>query len=174
MGGGWWGCGATRGFRDMRVALLLLLAPFAFGQQTFDLQGYVAARGVTREEGSGLIEAYADGRLIFGLDEVQLRAGQFFLPTSRENKDALWASPYAISFSALNTWVAQEVRPIGLDLEWRHTLERGHILTTALTAFRGNDSMGALLGWRGWTVGNRISSYDELLPLPQLSSLFPI
>ncbi len=206
----------------MRAALfVLLLAPTALAQSSFDLQGYVAARGinasgptswldggigrlessggnrdefdavaqlgfdwtpsryfdlhasgVAREEGSGLIEAYADARLIFGLDEVQLRAGQFFLPTSRENKDALWASPYSISFSALNTWIAQEVRPVGVDLEWRHTLQRGHILTTALTAFRGNDSMGALLGWRGWTIGNRLSSYDELLPLPQLSPFF--
>ena len=130
------------------------------------------ASGVAREKGSGLIEAYADGRLIFGLDEVQLRAGQFFLPTSRENKDALWTSPYSISFSALNTWIAQEVRPIGVDLEWRHTLERGDILTTALTGFRGNDSMGALLGWRGWTVGNRLSTYDEVLPLPALNPFF--
>src|SRR5688572_31172646 len=103
----------------MRAAVtLLLLAPAAFAQSSFDLQGYVAARGVNasgpeswleggigrletggnrddfdavaqigfdwapsrhfdihasgvaREEGSGLIEAYADGRLIFGLDEL--------------------------------------------------------------------------------------------------------
>lgn len=133
----------------------------------------VHASGVAHPDGAGLIEAYADGRLIFGLDEVQLRAGHFFLPTSRENKDALWASPYSISFSALNSWIAQEVRPIGVDLEWRHTLQRGHILTTAVTAFRGNDSMGAFLGWRGWTVGNRLSAYDEVLPLPDLGPFFP-
>jgi len=202
------------------AVIILLLVPPAFAQSSFDLQGYVAARGVNasgppswlesgigrleaggnrdelsavaqlgfgwtpsryfdvhasgvaREDRSGLIEAYADARLILGLDEVQLRAGQFFLPTSRENKDALWASPYSISFSALNTWIAQEVRPIGVDLEWRHTLQSGHILTTALTAFRGNDSMGALLGWRGWTIGNRLSAYDEVLPLPRLNAVF--
>ena len=204
------------------VFLTLLLAPAALAQ-SFDLQGYVAARGVNatgpaswleggigrleaggdrddfsavtqlrfdwrpsqhfdlhvsgaarRELGeldAGLIEAYADGRLLFGLDELQLRAGQFFLPTSRENKDELWASPYSIGFSALNTWIAQEVRPIGVDLEWRHTSGHGHILTTALTAFQGNDSMGALLGWRGWTLGNRLSAFDEVLPLPRLASL---
>ena len=200
----------------MRFVLIFLVAPGLFAQ-SFDLQGYVAARGVNAtgpeswldggigrlEQGDGddtmgvaqlgvewrpsrrfdvhvsaaaydddpgLIEAYADARLFFGLDEVQLRAGQFFLPTSRENKDELWASPYSINFSALNTWIAQEFRPIGADLEWRHVLQRGHVLTTGATAFRGNDTMGALLGWRGWTVGNRISAYDEVLPLPPLAS----
>ncbi len=202
-----------------RFLLLLLLATTASAQQTFDLQGYVAARainatgpeswvdggwgrlesggdqdefagvaqagidwtpsrhfdlhvsGAARDDAAGLVEAHANVRAIFGLDEVRLRAGQFFLPTSRENKDPLWASPYTIHFSALNSWVGEEVRPIGLDLEWRHTTGRGHVLTTAATAFRGNDSMGALLAWRGWSVGSRLSAYDEVLPLPPLESL---
>ena len=38
-------------------------------------------------------------------------------------------------------------------------------------AFRNNDSMGALLAWRGWSVGNRLSVYDEVLPLPPLTTL---
>jgi hypothetical protein len=193
----------------VRAALVavLVLAPVAFAQSAFDLQGYVAARtadvdserferddvngvaqlglewrpsqhfdlhvsGAAYDGDSGLVEAYVDGRLIFGLDELQLRAGQFFLPASRENRGELWTSPYSINFSALNTWIAEEFRPIGLDLEWRHTSRRGHIVTAAATAFRGNDSMGALLGWRGWAIGNRLSTYGELRPLPELSPLF--
>ena len=142
--------------------------------QYFDVHVSGAARRDPEEFGGedfGLIEAYAEGRLIFGFDELQLRAGQFFLPTSRENKDALWASPYSINFSALNTWIGEEVRPIGLDLQYRHTTGGGHVITAAATAFRGNDSMGALLGWRGWSVGNRLSMYDEVLPLPPLHTL---
>ena len=181
------------------VVLLLLLAPAALAQSAFDLQGYVAARGTDEklsgvaqlgfqwtpsqyfnvhasgaayDDQAGLVEAYADARAIFGLDEVQLRAGQFFLPTSRENKGELWTSPYSINFSALNNWIAAEVRPIGLDLQWRHTLQRGHTMTLGATGFRGNDSMGALLAWRGWAVGNRLSLYDEVLPLPPLPA-FP-
>jgi len=139
----------------------------------FDLH----ASGVSRRdpenfggESNGVVEAYADARAIFGNDEIQLRAGQFFLPSSRENKGELWTSPYTISFSALNTWIAEEVRPIGADVEWRHTFGTGHVLTAAGTAFRGNDSMGALLGWRGWSIGNRLSVYNEALPLPPLDS----
>lgn len=212
----------------MRVAavLIALVAVPLFAQSSFDLTGYVAARGITatgppswleggfgRLEGggdrdtllasahvgidwmpskyfnvhvsgtarldpeefggeqAGVVEAYADARAIFGLDEIRLRAGQFFLPTSRENKDPLWASPYTINFSALNTWIGQEVRPIGVDLEYRKTTGRGHVISTAATAFRGNDTMGSLLAWRGWTVGDRLSTYGEVLPLPPIGSL---
>ncbi len=142
--------------------------------QYFDVHVSGAARRDPEEFGGddfGLVEAYAEGRLIFGFDELQLRAGQFFLPTSRENRDALWASPYSINFSALNTWIGQEVRPIGLDLQYRHTTGGGHVITGAATAFRGNDTMGTLLAWRGWSVGNRLSTYDEVVPLPPLHTL---
>ena len=119
----------------------------------------------------GIIEAYVEARQEFKLDELQLRAGQFFLPTSRENKDELWQSPYALSFSTLNSWIGEEVRPIGVDLQYRHITGAGHAITAAATAFRGNDTMGALLAWRGWSSGNRIAAYGEVLPLPPLPSL---
>lgn len=139
---------------DIHVSGAGRLDPDAFGGESF-----------------GLVEAFADIHGQFRNEELRLRAGQFFLPTSRENKGELWTSPYTISFSALNTWIAEEVRPVGAELEWRHTLGRGDVLTGAATAFRGNDSMGALLAWRGWTVGSRLSTYDEVLPLPPLGSL---
>lgn len=78
-----------------------------------------------------------------------------------------------MSFSALNSWIGEEVRPIGVDLQYRHTTSRGHAIVTAATAFQGNDSMGAVLAWRGWAIGNRLSTYDELLPLPPLP-FFPL
>jgi hypothetical protein len=145
--------------------------------QHFDLHVSGVGRHDALGTDAGIVEAYADARASFGLDELQLRAGQFFLPTSRENKDELWTSPYTVSFSALNSWIGEEVRPLGVDLQYRHTTSRGHALTTAATAFQGNDSMGALLAWRGWAIGNRLSTYSEVLPLPPLPSLatsFPL
>lgn len=119
----------------------------------------------------GLVEAFADVHKELGLDDVQLRAGYFFLPTSRENIDPLWTSPYTIHFSALNTWIGQEVRPVGVDLQYRHITSAGHAITAGATAFRDNDTMGTLLAWRGWSVGSRLSTYGETLPLPPLASL---
>ena len=120
------------------------------------------AHGLARKRG-GLVEAFVDVRK----GNFRLRAGQFFLPTSRENTDKLWSSPYTISFSALNTWVGQEVRPIGTELQWQR-LTSNAVITAAGGAFRGNDTMGALLGWRGWSIGNHLAVYNEVLPLPPL------
>lgn len=120
---------------------------------------------------TGLVEGYAELRRSFGLDDLQVRAGMFFLPSSRENIDPLWASPYTINFSALNTWIGQEVRPVGVDLQYRHITPRGHAITGGATAFRGNDTMGTLLSWRGWSIGNKLATYDEVFPLPPIPSL---
>jgi hypothetical protein len=131
-----------------------------------DLHGHgVARRDQPGAHGkrAGLIEAYVD----LHSEHFQLRAGQFFLSTSRENTDPLWTSPYTISFSPLNSWIAEEFRPVGVDLVWRPNF----YVTAGATAFRNNDSMGALLAWRGWSVGNRLSVYNEVLPLPPLFSL---
>ncbi|MEA2166156.1 MAG: hypothetical protein QOK37_4283 [Thermoanaerobaculia bacterium] len=128
------------------------------------------ASGVARREQSGamgkragLVEAYVD----LHSEHFQLRAGQFFLGTSRENIDPLWTSPYTINFSPLNTWIGEEFRPVGIDLAWRPNF----YVTAGATAFRNNDTLGALVAWRGWSTGNRLTVYNEVLPLPPLFSL---
>jgi len=127
----------------------------------------VHADGVARRQQSGhvggkrigLVQAYAD---VFN-DHFRLRAGEFWLPTSRENTDPLWTSKYTITYSALNSWMAQEVRPIGADLQWSPSF----YVTVGATAFRGNDTMGTLLAGRGWTFGNYLAAYNENLPTPE-------
>lgn len=116
----------------------------------------------TRGRSAGIVQAYADT----GNDVIRLRAGLFWLPTSRENTERMWTSPYTITYSALNTWIAQEVRPVGLDLQWTPNF----YLILGVTAFRGNDTMGTELANRGWTFGNRLSVYDEGLPQPGTSA----
>src|SRR2546430_8811925 len=81
----------------------------------------IHADGVARHEPSGtvgkhagVIQAYAD---LF-TEHLRFRAGSFWLPTSRENIDPLWTSRYTITFSALNSWMGQEVRPIGADFQF--------------------------------------------------------
>ncbi len=119
--------------------------------------------GLARKEQSGtigrragLVQAYAD----LHTERLRLRGGAFWLPTSLENVDPLWNSRYTISYSTLNSWIAQEVRPIGADLQFSNDY-----LTMGATAFRGNDTMGSALASRGWTIGNRMSVYDEVIAL---------
>jgi hypothetical protein len=106
----------------------------------------------------GVVEAYAD----LHSERWRLRGGYFFLGTSREHTDPLWTSPYTITYSALNTWIGQEVRPVGADLQYSPSF----YVTLGATAFRDNDTMGTLPAGRGWTLGNRLSVYDESLPVP--------
>ncbi|HKB78788.1 MAG TPA: hypothetical protein VKH35_03635 [Thermoanaerobaculia bacterium] len=141
--------------------------------QWFTLHAHGVARDEPQAAGGrrgGLVEAYIDLHHDFGANGLRLRAGEFFLPTSRENTDPLWNSPYTISFSALNTWIGEEFRPVGAELQWVR-LTPVAVITAAGGAFRDNDTMGTLLGWRGWSIGNRLSVYGETLPLPPLRSL---
>ena len=118
----------------------------------------LARNGRAAGEGkrAGIVQTYVD---LFN-DHWRLRAGHFWLPTSRENIDPLWNSRYTITYSALNTWIGQEVRPIGADLQYSPNF----YLTLGATAFRGNDTMGTLIAARGWTLGNRLTVYDEVVP----------
>jgi hypothetical protein len=136
----------------------------------FDVHVHGIARHDRDLDHAGVAEAYAEVRKTYTHDQFQLKAGEFFLPTSRENRGNLWTSNYAITFSALNSWIAEEVRPIGAEAEWRHELPNLSAITVAGTAFRGNDTMGTLLGWRGWAVSSRVATYREALPLPPLFS----
>lgn len=132
--------------------------------------------GVARDErasasgaaGSGILEAFAERRSGFGAGhEIVVRAGQFFLPTSRENSGPLWSSPYTLTLSAMNSWVAEEIRPIGLDLSWRRSFSNEHRLELAGTLFGGNDSSGTLLAWRGFSFHDRPTPTGRFVPLPQ-------
>lgn len=134
---------------------------------------HLGARADSRSAGRriGLIEAHIDRRWFGAGQRWQLRLGQFFLPSSQENIDAGWVSPYSLTHSALNSWIGEEFRPIGVDLSWRRELASERDLELAATIFGGNDSSGALLAWRGFAWHDRLSYYGETLPLPSLYSL---
>jgi hypothetical protein len=107
---------------------------------------------------AGIVQAYLEQRV---RERWRFTEGAFFLPTSRENVDALWESPYTITPSALNSWFGEELRPIGIDAAytWRRTL------TAGATVFRGNDTFGALPKDRGWAMRDEWILLGEHLPV---------
>lgn len=119
----------------------------------------------------GVVEAFVERRWFGDGQRWQLRAGQFFLPVSRENVEALWVNPYTLTHSALNSWIGEEIRPVGIDFSWRRELESGARVDLGVTVFGQNDSSGALLAWRGFAWHDRLSLYGETLPLAPLDSL---
>ncbi len=140
----------------------------------------VHAHGVAQGEPSsyggqraGLVEAFVQFRPELSPKiALRFRAGLFFPPTSLENTDPLWQSPYTITLPSLNAWIGEEVRLTGLEagVVLRGASDR---LELAGTVFATNDPAGALLAWRGWTLGDRLGTLGEVLPLPPLPSLEP-
>jgi hypothetical protein len=112
---------------------------------------------------AGVVEAWLDQSFVRGDHRLRLMEGAFFLPGSRENVDALWESPYTISSSSLNSWLGEELRPIGVDASY--TLRRRWSL--GATAFAGNDTFGALPAVRGWRLHDRWTLLGEHVPVDE-------
>ncbi len=93
---------------------------------------------------------------------LRLKAGAFYPPISLENRAPGWDSPYTLSYSAINSWLATEVRPIGLEgtLDWLGT-RGGHEFDLGAT--------GGVFGWDQGTgvvlTNNGFSLTDRQTPL---------
>ena len=116
----------------------------------FDDQG-ASALGVT--EAYVLFRPYP-----FAGYRFRLKAGGFYPPLSLENRAAGWESPYTLSYSAINSWLAVEVRTIGLEgqLEWLGT-RNGHAFDLGLTGgvFGWNDRAGVVIANNGFVITDR-------------------
>ena len=107
-----------------------------------------------------LTEAYLQFRPYpFGTGyRFRLKAGAFYAPISLENRAAGWESPYTLSYSAINTWVAQELRTIGAEgqIDWLGT-RNNHAFDLALLGgvFGWNDPAGVVIANRGFSLSDR-------------------
>jgi hypothetical protein len=144
--------------------------------EVWTVHAHGAARYEPSEAGGkrvGLVEGFVQYRPeLTPSRALRLRAGLFFPPTSRENTDRLWQSPYTITLSALNTWIGEEMRSTGVDatLQGKSGDDEWEL---AGGAFLADDTSGALVAWRGWSFGDRLTSVGETLPLPPLSTFGP-
>jgi hypothetical protein len=132
------------------------------------LGGHVHVLARNDQDGSrrgrvGIVEAWLDQTVVRGPHRVRLMEGAFFLPTSRENVDALWETPFTITSSALNSWFGEEFRPVGIDAAYtRRNVLRGSV-TAGVTLYGGNDTFGALPVDRGWMLTDRWTLLGEHL-----------
>jgi hypothetical protein len=81
-----------------------------------------------------------------------------------------------MNYSAINTWVAEELRTVGAELSVSRRPEMfGGTQTFSLqgAVFVGNDPAGSLLAWKGWSAHNRQTRFGDKLPLPPLPVLEP-
>ncbi|WP_133500896.1 hypothetical protein [Cognatilysobacter terrigena] len=94
-----------------------------------------------------------------------VKAGMFFPPISLENDAIGWTSPYTITPSAVNTWVGEELRTLGVEGQVEHRGARG-TLSASLAVFQKNDPAGELLATRGWAMHDIVSGLDGSLREP--------
>ena len=127
--------------------------------------------------GFDITEAYLERRPIpRSPNRQRWRFGLFHAPWSLENTGPGWTTPFTLSPSVVNTWIGEELRPLGA--EW--SLERRvgglgsqHRLSAHAAAFFGNDPAGSLLVWKGWSIHDRQSRFGDKLPLAPLPQLQP-
>lgn len=130
---------------------------------------------------SGYLYLKADPEQVHGVDVVEgylayqpvstsawrLRGklGAFYPPISLENTGIAWTSPYTLSYSAINSWVGEELRGVAAE---GSVVYKGDLhdvsLVGALTA--ANDRAGTLLYRRGWAVHDFKPGIRDTYPLP--------
>jgi hypothetical protein len=106
----------------------------------------------------GLTEAFLEYRP-YPVDgwRTRVRIGGFYPPVSLEDTASGWSSPYTISNSALNSWIGEEIRTIGVEgsVEWLGT-RLGHDFDLGATAgvFGWNDPAGVVVATGGFSLND--------------------
>ena len=109
-----------------------------------------------------LTEFYADWRPIpHSIWRSRVRLGAFYPEISLENRMRGWGSPYTLTYSAINTWIGEELRTIGAEysLDWLgRSNGRSFDFSLNAAAFGWNDPAGTVIATRGWGLTDRQST----------------
>lgn len=128
------------------------------GSPGFDLQeGYLEWRPVPRSP-----------------NRHRFKFGAFYPRLSLENVASGWETPFSISSSAINTWIAEELKMLGAEWSLQRRLGGSgspHEAGLLAAVFYANDPAGTLMSWKGWGVHDRQTRWREQIPLPPLPQL---
>lgn len=155
------GLGTTR-FGEDQSGLRLGRARFAISQnlgEVWTLHLDASLWGDRDKIPVGLTEGYLQLRPYPASGyRLRVKAGAFYPPISLENRASGWESPYTLSYSAINSWLGEELRTIGLEtqLDWLGT-RTGHGFDLGVTGgvFGWNDPAGVALANGGFTLTDR-------------------
>ena len=135
---------------------------------------------------TGAFNAYSDGEKRISFSQLYLKyrpltaasikpevkLGAFYPAISAENTDFGWLSPHFLTNSAINSWIGEELRIGGIEFSLRQSGRRvgSHWSWKVLgSVYKGNDTIGSLLSWRGFALHDRQSLYNDrinFLPIP--------
>jgi hypothetical protein len=127
---------------------------------------------ITAQDGQSkdvdLNEAYLKLKSGPGSTQISGRAGLFWPPISQEHGGSDWGVTNSITPSAINSWVGEEVKVIGLEATIKHDFGAHEVSVTG-SAFKHNDTSGTLLSYRGWALHDLKATASGSLPLSKLS-----
>lgn len=135
---------------------------------------------------SGVLNAYSDGEERLNFSQIYLKyrplsassikpevkVGAFYPAVSAENTDIAWLSPHFLTNSAINSWIGEELRTGGIEVSFRQNgrqVRSNWSWKVLASLFKGNDTTGTLLSWRGFALHDRQSLYNDrvnFLPIP--------
>jgi hypothetical protein len=87
-------------------------------------------------------------------------------PFSLENIGPAWTPKYTLTPSALNTWLWEDGRVLGLEGEWWKTTRDDVDLNAFAGMGWGPDQMGILLARRGWVLSDYLNGINSVVPIP--------
>jgi hypothetical protein len=87
-------------------------------------------------------------------------------PFSLESNGPAWTPKLTLTPSALNSWLWEEGRVVGLEGEWWRTTASDVELDAFGGMGWGPDQQGILLARRGWVLSDFLSGINSQLPLP--------
>jgi hypothetical protein len=115
-----------------------------------------------------LIEAFATWRPVpTGPTRFWARAGLYWPQVSLEHEGPGWQVSDMITPSAINSWIGEEVKVVGVEGNLSHPLGGGRLSAT-LGLFGFNDTAGTLLAFRGWALHDMKTGAFSRITLPPL------
>ncbi len=97
------------------------------------------------------------------------RAGVFWPNISLEHAGAAWSVTETITPSAINAWISEEVKVLGIEATLATMLGEHEVSLTG-AAFGFNDTSGTLLSFRGWALHDANATLWSYFPLPPLNA----
>lgn len=138
--------------------------------ETLTTQLTLSATGDDDKNPIDVTEAYLEWRPYpKSMWRTRARLGAFYPPVSLENRGVGWQSIYSLSASALNTWIGEEVRIIGTEVEvtaMGAPMRRPFDVGLVAGLYGWNDPMGVLVFERGWAIHDRQTALFGRLPDP--------
>jgi hypothetical protein len=158
------GDGGWRGDGDIAFAALEWRPRF-----TWDLTGVVDVvhQPEQDEHPVDITQAYVSWRPVpTSATRFTARAGLYYPAISLEHDGVAWGMTNLITPSAINSWVGEEVKVVGVEAGIAHEFEGGQRLALTLGVFAGDDTAGTLLTYRGWALHDEQSTSLGRFQLP--------